>query len=91
MFYQLNEETTWGECAFPGLSQKGDSQLCYTLEAIRHAQSSFLANIILCQVPNGMSYRTISNSMLFHVVDNWSLNFSYIMVKLEPLEFFLHI
>ena len=79
MFYQLTEEDYWGECAFPGLSQKGDSQLCYTLEAIRHAQSSFLANIILTQVANCFAFRTITYSMIFHIVDNWNLNFAYIV------------
>ena len=79
MFYHLTEESTWGECAYPGLSQEGDSQLCYSLEAIRHAQSSYLANVILTQVSNGFCYRTITTSMFEHILDNWDLNMAYVI------------
>lgn len=78
----MSEEETWGDCAFPGLSQDRVSQLCYTLEAVRHAQSAFLCNIILTQIINGLSYRTITDSLFNHVLDNWTLNIAYIIENL---------
>jgi sodium/potassium-transporting ATPase subunit alpha len=78
-YYQRDSKETWVECAFPGLSQSGKSQTCYSLEAVRHAQSAYLANTILTQVANGLVFRTISSSVFFHIMDNMDLNFAYFM------------
>lgn len=78
-YYKRDSKETWVECAFPGLSQSGNSQTCYSLEAVRHAQSAYLANTILTQVANGLVFRTISSSVFFHIMDNMDLNFAYFM------------
>lgn len=77
--YELNHEDTWTVCAFPGRSQNDESELCYTVEAVRHAQSAYLANVILTQVANGFAYRTIVTSLFFHIMDNMNLNLAYIL------------
>jgi sodium/potassium-transporting ATPase subunit alpha len=78
MFYYLPEDT-WGECAFPGENYKKDGTICWTLEAVRHAQSAYLANTIVAQVSNGFCYRTITVSMFQHVLNNWDLNLAYVL------------
>lgn len=78
-FYTRDQEKSWGECYYPGLSQSGKSQVCYSLEAVRHAQSAYLANIILTQIASGFVYRTITSSVFTHIMDNWDLNISYLV------------
>ncbi len=79
MYYHLNEGETWAECAVKGYTQTGKAQSCYTLDAVRHAQSAYLANVILTQVANGFAYRTITTSLFNHILDNWDLNIAYFL------------
>lgn len=80
MLYTLEEGSTWGDCYYPDArSYSGNSQVCYSVEAIKHAQGAYLANIILTQVANGLVYRTITTSIFTHVLDNMDLNIAYVL------------
>ena len=79
MFYQLSTNDNWGECIYSGLSSTQQSQICFTKEAFIHAQSSLLINIIFTQIFNNLIFRTKSKSILTHLLDNWSMNISYLL------------
>lgn len=83
MLYELPDDT-WTECTFPGLplhSEHGEGNLCWSLEAVRHAQTAFFANIIMTQFMNGICYRTITVSLFVHIMDNWDCNIGYFVVQ----------
>lgn len=79
--YQLDDKETWGECYYPGETYDGDYQVCWSLDAIRHAQTSYFVNVVLLQVVNGICYRTISVSIFKHIFDNWDCNQGYFVVQ----------
>ena len=76
-YYNRQEGKDWGVCTVPGRTYSGNAELCYSAEAVRHAQSAFLANVIIIQVSSGWAYRTITSSLFQHVMDNWNLNLAY--------------
>lgn len=78
MLYSLNGEITWGECFEDSLSYQGNSQVCYTPEAVKHARGAQFANTVVTQVSNNLLYRTITSSILTHILDNNSLNTAYL-------------
>ena len=79
MLYKL-PDSDFGDCEYPTKDNiKDTGKVCYTLDAIRHAQSAYLANTVLVQVSNGFCYRTITVSMFEHILSNWDLNFAYIL------------
>ena len=80
-FYQSENDYRFGECAFPGRTMHHDSELCYTLDSVRHAQTAYFANVIMIQVMNGLCFRTISVSLFEHIMDNWDCNLAYFIVQ----------
>ena len=74
--YDMNDEA-FGECAYHGLGYKKISQVCYSLEAVRHAQSAYLVNTVLIQVSNNLCFRTIYASLFTHILNNHHLNVAY--------------
>lgn len=81
MLYVLNDEL-WGECKLDSRSYSGNSQVCYSVEAIKHSVGAYFANVVLSQVANGLSYRTITSSLYEHVMDNNSLNMAFVIENL---------
>lgn len=76
--YRL-EETTWTKCQVHGINMDHDTPVCYSMEAIRHAQTSYFAAIMTIQVINAVCWRTITQSVFFHIFDNMNTNLSYII------------
>jgi sodium/potassium-transporting ATPase subunit alpha len=79
LFHYKESDTRWGTCYEKGLAIKGDYDICYTLEAIKHAQSAYLANILIAQCFNGLVSRTVSVSIFELVPKNWYANVSYLI------------
>lgn len=66
-------------CTYEGLGYHKRSKVCYTLEAVRHAQSAYLANTVVVQVSSGWAYRTIVQSIFQFSFDNMDMNFAYFL------------
>ncbi|MGL4101621.1 hypothetical protein ACSX02_12195, partial [Staphylococcus epidermidis] len=64
-------------CTYEGLGYHKRSKVCYTLEAVRHAQSAYLANTVVVQVSSGWAFRTIVQSIFQFSFDNMDMNFAY--------------
>ncbi len=79
LFHYQERDSRWGKCFLNGLTINGDYEVCYTLEAIRHAQSAYLANFLIAQVINGLVSRTVTVSIFDFVIKNWYSNFSYFL------------
>lgn len=73
---ELNKFNT---CTYDGLGYHKRSKICYTLEAVRHAQSAYLANTVIVQISSGWTYRTIVQSIFQYPFYNMDMNFAYFL------------
>jgi hypothetical protein len=74
-----SENDFWGDCRIDSLDITNEGSICWTPDAIRHAQTSFFAGMITMQIANGLCYRTISESIYTHVLKNWMMNIAYLV------------
>lgn len=77
-FYHLKDDT-WGDCHYNRESYKKGGQVCWSMEAVRHSQSAYLANVVFIQVSTGLGFRTITVSIFHHIFDNHDLNLAYLL------------
>ena len=73
------KEDFWGGCKINSINKKNNVQVCWTPDAIIHAQTAFFAGMITMQIANGLCYRTISQSIYSHVLNNWMMNIAYLV------------
>jgi sodium/potassium-transporting ATPase subunit alpha len=71
--------STWTSCKVHGKNMDHDTPVCYSMEAIRHAQTAYFAAIMTIQVINCFCWRTITESAFLHIIDNMNTNLSCII------------
>ena len=75
--YQSKKPNFWGSCRFDSVGVSSGDPICYTTESFRHAQSAYLISMVSLQTCNGLVYRTMTESIYNHNLNNWNLNIAY--------------
>lgn len=76
-------------CQYDSLGYHKNSNTCYTLEAVRHAQTAFLCNTVLVQIISACTYRTIFQSLFTYPFYNMEATISY-FVQIAFVCFFVY-
>lgn len=66
----------WGDCKVQQISPYTNLPVCYTTEACKYAQTSYLIGVVICQIVNGFACKTRKQSVISQGASNTFFHFS---------------
>eukprot|EP00359_Climacostomum_virens_P000955 CAMPEP_0204898890 /NCGR_PEP_ID=MMETSP1397-20131031/1538_1 /ASSEMBLY_ACC=CAM_ASM_000891 /TAXON_ID=49980 /ORGANISM="Climacostomum Climacostomum virens, Strain Stock W-24" /LENGTH=1138 /DNA_ID=CAMNT_0052066777 /DNA_START=88 /DNA_END=3504 /DNA_ORIENTATION=+ len=79
MWYWPVSDNRWGDCNYPDLkSDVTDEDVCWTAEALRHAQTAFFVSIVCLQLSNALIMKTRKLSLFQQGMKNTFMNWGFV-------------
>lgn len=76
-YWPINNDN-WADCNYPDVtSQISGEDICWTVEALRQAQTAYFASIVLLQISNAISFKTRKLSLFQQGVKNNFMLFGF--------------
>jgi len=61
----------FGQCQYNQISSQTHNPICYTVEALKYAQTGYFISVVVCQWANAINCKTRKTSVYFHGMRNY--------------------
>jgi len=73
----MHTDVSFRPCNIKQIGALSNLPVCYTTDALKHAQTAFFFSIVICQISNAFNNKTREHSFVFSGLKNYTLIFGF--------------